>query len=73
MACDGGSVSISRSIATTVIDGKEGKKGDPERRLGVPPEVRKRAEAITAGKQNDRQTPEEALADLEMIRCVKLR
>lgn len=34
---------------------------------GVPPEVRAWGEALAAGKANERQSPEEALADLELI------
>ena len=34
---------------------------------GVTPEVRAWGEALAAGKVNERQSPEEALADLEII------
>ena len=67
VACEGGTVSISRSTVTTRIDGKEVKKEVKDERTGVPPEVRKWGEALAAGTKNERQTPEEALADLELV------
>lgn len=68
VGCEKGSVSVSKSTVTTNIDGKvEGKEVQDER-TGVPSEVRHWAEAILAEKQNERQTPEEALADLEIVR-----
>ena len=60
-------MSVSGSTITTVIDGKEEKKEVEDERSGVPPEVRKWGEALAAGKQNTRQIPEEALADLELV------
>ena len=67
IACEGGSVSVSRSTVTTIINGHEGKKDVKDERTGVPPEVRYWAEAIRSGKQNEKQKPEEALADLELV------
>lgn len=67
VACEGGIVSISRSTITTLIDGKEVMKEVADERTGVPPEVRKWGEALAAGTKNERQTPEEALADLEIV------
>lgn len=67
VACEGGTVSISRSTITTVIDGKEVKKEVEDERSGVPPEVRRWGEALAAGTKNERQIPEEALADLELV------
>ena len=64
IACEGGSVSISRSTITTVFDGKEEKVDIEDERSGVPPEVR---EALAAGERNEKQIPEEALADLELV------
>ena len=68
IACEGGTVSISRSTITTIINGKEEKKEVQDEATGVPPEVRKWGEALLAGRQNERQRPEEALADLELVR-----
>ncbi|MCJ1321368.1 hypothetical protein MMC15_006712 [Xylographa vitiligo] len=67
VGCEGGSVSVSGSTITTNIDGKEEKTEVKDERSGVPPEVRKWGEALTAGKTNERQNPEEALADLELL------
>ena len=38
-----------------------------DERSGVPPEIRYWGEALAAGKSNESQSPEEALADLEII------
>ena len=73
VGCEGGSVSVlekdssSRAAIITIIEGKEEKKVVEDERSGVPPEVRKWGEALVAGKQNERQTPEQALADLEIV------
>ncbi len=67
IACEGGSVSVSRSAVTTNINGSEEKKDIKDERTGVPPEVRHWGEAIASGEQNERQKPEEALADLELV------
>lgn len=68
IGCEGGSVSVSRSSITTVINGKEEKKEVQDEGSGVPPEVRKWGEALVAGSPNERRSPEEALADLELVR-----
>ena len=67
VGCEGGSVSVSGSTITTNIDGKEEKMEVEDERSGVPPEVRKWGQALAAGKTNERQAPEEALADLELV------
>ena len=67
VGCEGGSVSVSRSRVTTIINGQEESKEIKDDRTGVPPEVRHWGEAIESGKQNERQMPEEALADLELV------
>ena len=67
VGCEKGSVSVSGSTITTVIDGKEEKVEIKDERTGVPPEVRKWGEAMTSGAQNSLQIPEEALADLELV------
>lgn len=66
VGCEGGSVSVSRSTITTVINGKEEEKEVQDEGSGVSPEVRKWGEALVAGSPNERQSPEEALADLEL-------
>ena len=63
-----GSVSVSGTTITSTIDGKEEVKEVKDERSGVPPEVRAWGEALAAGKGvNERQRPEEALADLELV------
>ncbi|KAM0801963.1 glucose-fructose oxidoreductase [Usnea florida] len=68
VACDGGTVQLSifGSTVTTVFDGKEEKRVVQDERTGVPPEVRTWGEALVAGERNEKQEPEEALADLEL-------
>lgn len=63
VACEKGVVSVARS---TVTVGDEAKEVEDEK-TGVPPEVRKWGEALANGTQNERQLPEEALADLELL------
>ncbi len=69
IACEGGTVSLSvfGSTVTTVFDGKEEKTKVADEKTGVPPEVRKWGEALVAGGRNEKQIPEEALADLELV------
>ena len=69
VACDGGTVHLSvfGSTVTTVFDGKEEKRVVQDERTGVPPEVKKWGEALAAGVRNEKQEPEEALADLELV------
>ena len=70
VGCEGGSVSVSRSTVTIVIDGEAEEKEVKDEKSGVPPEVRKWGEALVTGTQNERQRPEEALADLELVRLL---
>lgn len=63
VACEKGGVNVMRE---TVQFGEETKEV-PNERTGVPPEVRMWGEAIEARKANPRQSPEEALADLETL------
>jgi len=67
VACEGGSVTVSNSVVTTMINGKAEKKEIKDERTGVPPEVRKWGEALVNGTRNEKQIPEEALADLELV------
>lgn len=66
VGCEDGYVSISGNKLT--IDGKTEEIQDE--RTGVPPEVRAWGEALVAGKVNQSQSPEEALADLELIEAM---
>ena len=66
IACEQGFVSVSRDKVT--IDDKTDIVKDE--RTGVPPEVREWGRALAAGSSNPRQSPEEALADLELLEAM---
>ncbi len=66
VGCEKGFVSISRNKVT--IDDKVEEIEDEK--TGVPPEVRAWGEALAAGTVNEMQSPEEALADLELIEAM---
>ena len=66
IGCEDGFVSISGNKVT--VDGKIEEIQDE--RTGVPPEVRLWGEALAAGQTNEKQFPEEALADLELIEAM---
>jgi len=66
VACADGLASVSGGKVTLGEETKEIK----DERSGVPPEVRKWGEALVAGKPNEKQSPEEALADLELIEAM---
>jgi predicted dehydrogenase len=68
IACQDGIVSVSGSKVTL----KDEITDVEDERTGVPPEVKNWGQALVAGKTNERQSPEEALADLEIIEaCLK--
>jgi hypothetical protein len=52
---------------TVTKDGKEEVTEFKDESSGVMPEVKAWAEGLVAGKPNPRQSPEEALADLEIV------
>lgn len=66
VACDDGFVSLSRNKVTIDTETVE----IEDERSGVPPEVRKWGEALVAGRVNEAQSPEEALADLEVLEAL---
>jgi predicted dehydrogenase len=66
VACEKGVVNVLRE---TVKIGKEAREV-PNEKTGVPPEVRIWGEAIMAGRADQRQSPEEALADLEVLEAM---
>ncbi|KAI1611110.1 glucose-fructose oxidoreductase [Exophiala viscosa] len=66
VGCEKGFVSVSRKGVT--IDDKLEEIEDEK--TGVPPEVRAWGEALAAGTVNELQSPEEALADLELIEAM---
>lgn len=69
LGCEKGSVLLGREKVTITIDGKEEVKDVPDERSGVPPEIRAWAKSIAEGKADSRQSPEEALGDLELVCC----
>jgi predicted dehydrogenase len=66
VACEKGVVNVMRE--TVKIGGET--KEVPNEKSGVPPEVRTWGEAIMAGQADPRQSPEEALADLELLEAM---
>lgn len=66
VACEKGVVNVMKE---TVRIG-DATKEVPNEKTGVPPEVRIWGEAIIAGKADPRQSPEEALADLEILEAM---
>jgi predicted dehydrogenase len=66
VACEKGVVNVMRE---TVKVGNETNEV-PNEKTGVPPEIRIWGEAIEGGKADPRQSPEEALADLELLEAM---
>lgn len=71
VACEKGSVTVtSGKVIVRQGEEKEGKfteKEFKEEGSGVKQEVNAWAESLAAGKQNPKQAPEQALADLEIL------
>lgn len=71
VAGEKGSVTVNRSIVTvTEGESKDGKKTVKEfndEGSGVKQEVKAWGESLVVGKANPKQSPEEALADLEIL------
>ena len=66
-ACEGGIVRISRSTVTTIFDGEEEVVEVEDEGSGVVTEIRAWGEALIKSTRNEKQIPEEALADLELV------
>jgi predicted dehydrogenase len=72
VACEKGSVWVSRGKVVVTQDGKEEVKEFPEEGNGVKQEVRAWAESLVNGNANPAQSPEEALKDLELLEaCIQ--
>ncbi|KAF1941493.1 NAD(P)-binding protein [Clathrospora elynae] len=68
IACEKGSVHISRGKVTVTKDGKEAEvKNFPDEGNGVNQEIKAWGESLDKGKRNEMQSPEEALKDLEIL------
>lgn len=73
VACEKGTVTILRSTVKVVKDGKEETKEFGSEGSGVKQEVKAWSEGIGSGQQDPRQSPEEALKDLELVCLVAKR
>jgi predicted dehydrogenase len=68
VACKKGVVTVSgKTVTVKETDKEPTEKQFPEQGSGVKPEVAAWAESLVAGKPDPRQSPEEALADLEIL------
>jgi predicted dehydrogenase len=67
VASEKGTVTVTRGKVVVRRDGKEETKEFPEEGSGVKQEVKAWAEGLAQGKPNEKQSPEEALADLQVI------
>lgn len=70
VACEQGTVSATLEKVTVTKDGKEEVTEFKDDSSGVMPEVKAWAEGLVAGKPNPRQSPVEALADLEILEAM---
>ncbi|KAF2851450.1 oxidoreductase-like protein family [Plenodomus tracheiphilus IPT5] len=73
VACEGGSVHVSRGKVTVVKKGGvEEVKEFKDEGNGVKQEIKAWAESLEKGKRNEAQSPEEALGDLKILEaCLK--
>jgi predicted dehydrogenase len=67
VASEKGTVTVTRSKVVVSRDGKEESKEFPDEGSGVKQEVKAWAEGLAQGKPNARQSPQEALADLQVL------
>ncbi|KAI0625980.1 NAD(P)-binding protein [Pyrenophora tritici-repentis] len=68
VACEKGSVHVSRGKVIVTRDGKEAEtKEFPDKGNGVNQEIKAWAKSLEEGKRNEMQSPEEALKDLEIL------
>jgi predicted dehydrogenase len=72
VACEKGTVSVSRGKVTIVRIGTDGKREEELKEFtdegnGVKPEVKAWAEGLEKGQADERQSPEEALKDLQLL------
>lgn len=67
VASEKGTVTVTRSKVVVSKDGNSETKEFPEEGSGVKQEVKAWAESLASGKPNARQSPEEALADLQIL------
>ncbi|KAF2189036.1 NAD(P)-binding protein [Zopfia rhizophila CBS 207.26] len=70
VACEKGTVSVSKGTVTVTKDGKEEVKSFPDEGNGVKQEIKAWGESLVKGQVDARQTPEEALKDLELLEAM---
>lgn len=71
IACEGGSVAISgKNVTINPKDGEEKVEEKPDELGGVKQEVFAWAKSLVSGKADPQQSPEEALADLEVLEAM---
>jgi len=67
VACEKGTVAVSRGVVTVVINGKEEKKEFKDEGSGVEQEVAAWAAGLEKGVMDLQQSPREALQDLRVV------
>jgi predicted dehydrogenase len=67
VACEKGTVSVSRGMVTVVVDGKEEKKDLNSEGSGVKEEVAAWGVGLERGTMDPQQSPQEALQDLRVV------
>ncbi|KAH9871403.1 hypothetical protein IAQ61_005582 [Plenodomus lingam] len=67
VACEKGSVHVSRGKVTVVKEGKEVVKEFGDEGNGVGQEIKAWSESLEKGQRNEAQSPEEALSDLKIL------
>ncbi|TIA37631.1 NAD(P)-binding protein [Aureobasidium pullulans] len=70
VACQNGTVDVGFDKTIVKKDGNESTKDFPEDKNGVRQELKAWGESIAQGKAHPLQTPEEALADLEVLEAM---
>lgn len=73
VACEKGTVTVSRGKVVLKRNDQDAEtKEFPDEGNGVKQEMKAWAESLEQGKRNERQSPEEALKDLEILEsCLK--
>jgi hypothetical protein len=71
VACEKGTVTVTRATVAVARDGKEETKTFPEETNGVKEEVAVWADGLKGANIDRRQIPEEALADLHLVSVVQ--
>lgn len=67
VACEKGSVHVSRGTVTVLREGKEEVNRFEDEGNGVKQEIKAWAESLEKGQRNEAQSPEEALSDLKIL------